>query len=323
MFTKGKELYLAILLGLVLPSLVFAYIGNNGSLPSEAGTVLMQTVGVETEPFEMQTVRVKLSDGTVVDMELEKYITGVVLQEMPADFELEALKAQAVVARTYTCRRQQSSPKHDDADICTDSNCCQGYCAETDFQKKGFTEAQFEKVTKAVEDTRGQVLFYNGELIEATYFSCSGGMTEDAKAVWGSDVPYLQATKSPGEEQAAHYSDTVRFSVDDFQAILGEEFSGAPESWFRDVVYTEGGGVESIRIAGKLYTGIQLRTALDLRSTAFVMTAVGNTVTVTTKGFGHRVGMSQYGAEAMAVAGSDYLQILSHYYVGTELAEGV
>lgn len=323
MFTKGKELYLAILLGLVLPSLVFAYIGNNRTLSSESETVPTQTVILETEAFEEQTVRVKLSDGTVADMELEKYITGVVLQEMPVDFEIEALKAQAVVARTYTCRRQQSSPKHSDADICTDSNCCQGYCAEADVQKKGFTEEQLEKVTKAVEDTRGQVLFYNGELIEATYFSCSGGMTEDAKAVWGSDVPYLQATKSPGEEQAAHYSDTVRFSVDDFQAILGEEFSGAPESWFRDVVYTEGGGVESIRIAGKLYTGIQLRTALDLRSTAFVMTAVGNTVTVTTKGFGHRVGMSQYGAEAMAVAGSDYLQILSHYYVGTELAEGV
>lgn len=316
-------MYLAILLGLVLPSLVFAYIGNNRMLSSESETVPMQTAILETEPFKEQTVRVKLSDGTVADMELEKYITGVVLQEMPADFELEALKAQAVVARTYTCRRQQSTPKHPDADICTDSNCCQGYCAETDIQKKGFTEEQVERVVKAVEDTSGQVLLYNGELIEATYFSCSGGMTEDAKDVWGSDVPYLQSTKSPGEEQAAHYSDTVRFSVDDFQAILGEEFSGTPESWFRDAVYTEGGGVESIRIAGKLYTGIQLRTALDLRSTAFVMTAVGNTVTVTTKGFGHRVGMSQYGAEAMAVAGSDYLQILSHYYVGTELAEGV
>lgn len=264
-----------------------------------------------------------MPEGTICRLPLEEYITSVVLREMPADFEPEALKAQAVVARTYTLRRSAAGGKHPGGDICTDPSCCQGYWEEAAYIESGGTEESLQKVKSAVNATAGQVLTYQGKLIEATYFSCSGGMTEDAAAVWGSDLPYLQAVKSPGEEKATHYTDTVSFTGKEFQDKLGIKLSGSPERWIGKVTYTDGGGVATMQIGGEEYTGTQLRQKLGLRSTAFVMTAVGNTVTVTTKGFGHRVGMSQYGADAMAVSGSTYAQILAHYYQGTELVRWV
>ena len=156
-------------------------------------------------------------------------------------------------------------------------------------------------------------------MIEATYFSCSGGRTEDAVAGWGTDIPYLQAVDSPGEEQAKHFTDSVLFTAKEFAACLGANLSGAPAKWLGSVTYTQGGGVATMVIGGKTYSGVDLRRKLGLRSTAFSMMAVGDQIHITTKGFGHRVGMSQYGAEAMAVAGSSYKAILQHYYPGVVL----
>jgi stage II sporulation protein D len=168
-------------------------------------------------------------------------------------------------------------------------------------------------------ETAGQVLRYDGALIEATYFSCSGGMTEDAAAVWGSDLPYLQSTPSPGEEKAEHFTDTVTFTAEEFARRLDIAPEGLPATWFSEPVYTDGGGILTMEIGGVTFKGTTLRQLLGLNSTAFILSAVGDTITVTTKGFGHRVGMSQYGADAMAVQGSTYEQILLHYYRGTTL----
>ena len=140
-------------------------------------------------------------------------------------------------------------------------------------------------------------------------------------AVWGAEIPYLKSVPSPGEEQAAHYVDTVTFSVEEFCKRLGKTLGGAPSEWINNITYTEGGGVDTLTICGETYSGTQLRQLLDLRSTAFIITAFGNMITITTKGYGHRVGMSQYGADAMAVSGSTYEQILAHYYPGTILAQ--
>lgn len=175
------------------------------------------------------------------------------------------------------------------------------------------------KVSDAVNSTQNQVLTYNGRLIEATYFSCSGGRTEDAQAVWGTEIPYLQAVDSPGEEGATYFTDTVKYSAREFAALLGLVPSGSPASWLGAVTYTDGGGVDTMVIAGRVYKGTTLRQKLDLRSTVFSIVPAGNFVHIFTRGFGHRVGMSQYGAEAMAVSGSDYGQILAHYYPGAVL----
>jgi stage II sporulation protein D len=180
----------------------------------------------------------------------------------------------------------------------------------------GGSEEALAEAKAAVEATSGLVLTYGGALIEATYFSCSGGSTEEAVAVWGTDFPYLRAVDSPGEENAAHYTDTVSFTLGELEEKLGVKLQG---NWLGLISYTQGGGVDTVVIGGKTFTGKELRTVLGLRSTAFDLEISGDSVTITTKGFGHRVGMSQYGADAMAMSGSSFADILTHYYPGTTL----
>ena len=312
-----KEVRLAAIMGLVVPGIILS-IAVSIYKPTD------QPEPMETEIVEQKTVKIPvLHEGSVMEMELSDYLTGVVLAEMPASFEEEAQKAQAVVARTYTIRAWERGGKHEGAAVCTDSNCCQGYISDEAYIAKGGTEESIEKMRAAVADTADLVLTYEGQLIEATYFSCSGGSTEDAVAVWGTDVPYLQAVSSPGEEHAAHYTDTVSFTAENFASALGQNLSGDPASWFGPVTYTAGGGVAEMEIGGERYTGTTLRGALGLRSTAFTVTVEKDTITITTRGYGHRVGMSQYGADAMAVQGSTCEEILAHYYQGTRLTEWV
>lgn len=319
-----RQLAFALLLGAVFPSFLFRYIPMRQNLQPTTGTTSPDITLEESSPEqEEQTssilLPVLLKDGSVEHMDIDTYLTAVVLREMPADFEVEALKAQAIVARTYALKRFTVGGKHTENAVCTDSSCCQGYCSVDDYLSSGGSRDAVEKVRNAVLSTTGLVLTYQNTLIDATYFSCSGGKTEDAKAVWGSDVPYLQSVESPGEEKAKHYTDTVTFKDTEFASLLGEKLIGAAGTWLEEVTYTDGGGVATIRICGKTYQGTTIRQRLGLRSTAFIITAVGNTITVTTKGFGHRVGMSQYGADAMAVGGNTCEQILAHYYQGTQI----
>lgn len=316
-----KALLAAVVLGMIVPLIAFRL--TEIWVKKQHPSVEIPATTEQMLPTQMpqQQICVLMDDGTVCTMELDMYLTGVVLAEMPAEFEPEALKAQAVVARTYALKRATAGNKHPQNAVCTDPACCQAYRAEEDSINAGNPDTLLQKVQSAVQQTHNQVLTYDGMLIEATYFSCSGGRTEDAQAVWGAEIPYLQSVESPGEEGASHYIDTVTFSVQEFSGHLERELSGHPEAWIGEVTYTAGGGVDRIQIDGQEYQGTQIRKLLGLRSTAFVITAAGNTVTVTTKGYGHRVGMSQYGAEAMALTGSSYKQILSHYYPGTKLEE--
>lgn len=275
------------------------------------------TISVVREDIQL----VVLSDtGNLRQMELEDYLVGVVLSEMPAGFEPEALKAQAVVARTYVCKRMTGS-KHSSAAVCVDPSCCQGYISPEEYLDRGGSRASVDRVSHAVSQTRGYVLEYEGSLIDATYFSCSGGTTEDAVAVWGQDVPYLQSVESPGEEDAPRYVSRISFSAENFKLLTGCNGTGDPSGWFGVVRYTAGGGVDTIQICGETYTGKELRSILGLRSTAFTVTTEGDTILFETRGYGHRVGMSQYGAQAMAERGSTWQEILFHYYQGTELAQ--
>lgn len=319
---KAVILITAFVLGAVVPGVVASL-----SIPDKAESIPQpeptSTASTETETTSADNaglfVPILMPDGIIVTMPLDEYITGVVLQEMPASFETEALKSQAVVARTYTLKQLESGKKHPGCAVCTDSDCCQGYCAVDDYISVGGLQSNVDKVKQAVRETGDLVLTYENKLIEATYFSCSGGRTENAVAVWGTEVPYLQSVESPGEQESVHYVDTVTFSASEVESLLERNLDGDAGTWFRNVTYTDGGGVDTIEIGGEIYSGITLRRLLGLKSTAFVITAIGDTVTVTTKGFGHRVGMSQYGADAMALAGSTYEDILSHYYPGTLL----
>ena len=312
-----KQMVLSFLAGLVVPLLLAAVFQER---PPE---ILPE--GETGEPAETRqawdsgvVLTVKNRAGNLQQMTMEDYLVGVVLAEMPADFEEEALKAQAVVARTYTCKRMEGG-KHEVAAVCMESGCCQGFRAAGEYLSQGGKEAAVQKVRRAVEETDGLVLRYDGRLIDATYFSCSGGSTEDAVAVWGQDVPYLQAVQSPGEEGTPRFTDSVSFPASEFAQKLGLSARGEPAGWFGAVSHTQGGGVDTMVILGKTFTGTQLRSKLGLRSTAFEISVSGQTITVSTRGFGHRVGMSQYGAQAMAQGGSTFGEILSHYYTGAEL----
>ena len=310
-----KELLLSFLAGLVLPlALAAAFQHSPVTLDVESDALSPTEARIDGEAV----LTVKNRAGNLQQMALEEYLVGVVLAEMPADFEGEALKAQAVVARTYTRKRMEGG-KHGTAAVCMDSGCCQGFRSPEEYLREGGKPNAVDRVRRAVAETDGTVLCYEGKLIDATYFSCSGGSTEDAVAVWGQDVPYLQAVDSPGEEDAPRYSDSVEFTAAEFADKLGIRNEGDPAAWFADVRHTDGGGVETLTIRGKTFTGTQLRSKLGLRSTAFEIETAGTVITITTKGFGHRVGMSQYGAQAMAKEGSSFEEILRHYYTGAEL----
>jgi len=319
-----KDVGIAFTMGLIVPAVL---LGAVVSLADEKPEVTTFTEPLFTTESEMRTeseaVQLQISvldeDGQVIQMPLHEYLTCVVLAEMPASFEEEALKAQSVVARTYTMRAVNGAAKHEGAAVCTNSACCQGYIDEDHYLAKGGKTEDIQHIRNLVASTDGQVLTYEGNLIEATYFSCSGGVTEDAVAVWGTDVPYLQSVASPGEEHATYFTDTVIFEADDFSSKLEKDLRGDPAQWFSDVTYTDGGGVATMTIGGESYSGTQLRKLLDLRSTAFTVTTEGDLITIHTRGYGHRVGMSQYGADAMAASGSTYPQILAYYYQGTVL----
>ena len=320
-----REVLLAAVLGLVLPSLVLQVVLRLDESPATVATIAPEeTVMLEKLPVDGngQERMILLRQGdTVTQMGLEEYLVGVLLAELPASFEQETKKAQAVVARTYAWKAHTTGGKHGDGSVCVDSTCCQSYIDPTDFEENGGSREAVTAAETAAAETAGVVLTYEDVLIEATYFSCSGGRTEDAVAVWGADYPYLRATDSPGEENAAHYTDTITFSKDDVCDALGVTLGNDPSGWIGFTTYTAGGGVNTMRIGGKDFSGTELRRLLGLRSTAFTIHIEGETITVVTKGYGHRVGMSQYGADAMAVSGKDYREILAHYYQGTQLTQ--
>ena len=315
-----KEAGLAVILGMLMPAVILHIV----AVSSHHHAAKLPNIPISTD-YELELIEIPVlhPDGTVEKMALDTYLTGVLLAEMPASFQVDALMAQAVVARTYALRCHDGKSKHDEAAVCMDSACCQGYCSGDDYLKKGGKSGDLKKVNSAIRMTKNLVLTYRDELIDATYFSCSGGSTEDAVAVWGTDIPYLRATDSPGEEDASHYTDSVTFSANELAERLNLTSSDDPTAWFGEVTYTAGGGVDEILICGVPFGGTELRKLLDLRSTAFTVTVVGDCVTFHTRGFGHRVGMSQYGAEAMAASGSNFEEILYHYYHGTQLKQYV
>lgn len=317
-----RRILLSVLLGVVAPAallslavLLIPPLPSAPGLPEDSTPPSSETASAP----ERLRLTVCTEDGSGETMDLSDYLTGVLLAEMPADFEPEALKAQAVVSGTYALSQQARGGRHENGAVCTSPGCCQGYLSPESYLAAGGSRESVEKIRAAVEAAAGQVLTYDGVLIDATFFSCSGGSTEDAVAVWGRDVPYLQATPSPGEEEAAHYADTVTFPLSEFEAALGIRLTGSPDTWFSGTSYTSGGGVASVTIGGKTFTGVELRKHLGLRSTDMEFSAGAEEITVVTHGYGHRVGMSQYGAQAMAQAGSTYAEILAHYYQGATL----
>ena len=278
----------------------------------------------EAANADEETLRLLTDDG-VIELSMQEYLTEVLLSEMPPDFSPEARKAQAVAARTFT-RKKLQKPKHENAAVCASSSCCQAWTSREALKEKYGAEfdAVWKNAQKAVLDTAGEVLTYDGQLIDAVYFSCSGGSTEAAAAVWGSDVPYLQSVMSPGEEEAPRYASTVIVSPEEFSRVLREEapeidLSGEPDTWLGEETRSDGGGVETVCIGGVGLSGVTLRRLFGLNSAKFDLTFKDGAFRFHVLGFGHRVGLSQYGAENMAQLGFSYRTILEYYYQGAKV----
>ena len=300
----------SVLLGLVMPLAIVSLVGRISEMD------LNELPFFSPKSTDSSWLVTVLQEGQPTEMTMEAYLCRVLPAEMPPSFEPEALKAQAVAARTYTCQAQLSAQKHEGA-LCTDSRCCQAY--STDAQLENLSQEDREKIHQAVTETDGLVLTYQGAPIEATFFSSSGGRTEDAAAVWGRDYPYLRSVESPGEEESPYNESSIflyRAELEELLDIsLGEDWG----QWVGELSYTSGGGVDRLILGDRSFSGTYLRRILGLNSTVFTVEPEPDGICFTTSGYGHRVGMSQYGANAMAEDGADFKEILSHYYGGTIL----
>lgn len=294
--------------------------------PPEAETPSPTSVTAERDA----AVTVRVLDGeTVTELALDTYLTGVLAAEMPAVFEQEALKAQAVAARTYTLykMRVQPSARHPEADVCTDSGCCKAWADEAARREKWGAEydAYLAKLTAAVAATDGQCLFYGDEPALTVFHAASAGRTEAGADVWGAALPYLVPVETPEtEETVPKLTETVTVSAADFRETVTAAYPAAvfgddPADWIGAVTYTAGGRIGTVELGGVPVTGRALRTLFSLRSTNALISATADAVTFRTAGRGHGVGMSQYGANLLAQAGMGYADILAHYYPGTVL----
>lgn len=271
--------------------------------------------------------------GTVDKLPFEEYVKGVVSCEMPAAFHLEALKAQAVAARTYSAAKVINSDssgnpsKHPDAPLC-DSTHCQVFKSEKELKKlKGdeWMKKDYLKICSAVDDTAGELLYYKGDLVQqALFHSSSGGATENCEDVFTAAVPYLVSVESPYEDAATHRNEKTTFSIDEFSSIIKSAY---PDIYFGQITpnnikilnRSSGNRVDNMQIGYGTLTGREVREALGLSSANFTVDISDGNIYFTSNGSGHGVGMSQYGADGMAREGYDYKKILSHYYSGTEL----
>ena len=273
-----------------------------------------------------KAVRLQTKEGEIVELTMDAYLWGVVAAEMPASFELEALKAQACAARTYTAVLQTSS-KHPDADICGDSTCCQAYIERSAAETRwGLSAREYgEKIAQAVAETDGLGVLYDGQPIQALFFSSAAGKTVDAMEVWGNAVAYLKSVDSPEGEEVPNYRTQVTLGAEEVKSLTltaypGADLSGDPSAWFGEASRNQGGGVISIPLGGITLTGGQVRTLFSLRSASFSVTWDGGQFVFDVTGYGHGVGMSQYGANAMASGGKSFQEILEWYYTGAKVS---
>ncbi|MBO5142480.1 MAG: stage II sporulation protein D [Clostridia bacterium] len=296
-------------------------------------------------PKEDQNIKLKLllsEQNQIIDISLDEYIMGVLVGEMPIDYEFEALKAQAVVARTYTLNKIINSYKtHENADICDDINHCQAYktkeyalkCWDDDVEND-----KWNKIKNAVLETKNEVITYDGNLINAFFHANSAGITEDICNIWGHEnIPYLKSVKTEGEEILI---EKKFFSLEDINRILKEKYDNYIEikqitmqnnnmkiqcignnEELQDLVIEKNssGRVSKMKISNIELEGTEVRTLFDLRSTMFDIQFKEKSIIFNTKGYGHGIGLSQYGSNYMAKNGSDYKEIIMHYYIGTKI----
>lgn len=267
--------------------------------------------------------------GETEQVNIDEYLCNVVSAEMPADYEIEALKAQAIVARTYTIYKILNK-KHENADICDDSTCCQAWISKDDRLarwEESKRESNWQKICEAVNTTKGRIITYNNKPIDAFFHSNSGGVTEIPVNVWGgTGYPYLQSVETSGEDAYAQYSSEAVFSQEELLNKLKEKYSDISIDFSKDddikiLEHTESTRVKTVKFGNHELSGVEARTIFGLKSTNFEIEREGNNIKFSVKGYGHGVGMSQTGADSMAKQGAIADEIIIHFYTGVEIKD--
>lgn len=258
-------------------------------------------------------VNVRRNNGNIEKYELEEYIIGVVGAEMPASFNKEALKAQSVVARTYALKSIKNNKQ------LTSDNSTQNFKDNNELKKMWGSSynTYYNKIKSAVLETKGLYLSYNNDYVDAVYHSTSNGNTEDAVYVWGNSVPYLKSVSSQYDNTNKNYNSTITLTYNEISNKLKNSIDSNTK--FNIISRTSGNRVKEIEINGTTYSGVEFRKLLNLRSADFSIENNGANIVISTNGYGHGVGMSQYGANGMANNGSSYTDILLHYYTGVSI----
>lgn len=267
--------------------------------------------------------------GQIEELCLDEYLYGVVSAEMPASYEKEALKAQAVVARTYTIYQiQKNGDKHQNAHICDSYECCQAWISKEErFAKweENERESNWQKIIEAVNETAGKIITYEGKPINAFFHSNSGGVTESSVNIWGGvEYPYLKSVETSGEEGYSQYSSEVSFTQEELLNKMKEKYPDMHidfnlEECIKILEYTDSGRVRTIKFGNIQIAGTEARTILGLKSTNFVVNRKDGKIIFSVIGYGHGVGMSQTGADSLAKSGKGYVEIVKHFYTGVEI----
>ena len=282
--------------------------------------------GFGNEEFVTDDIGISvLLNGRIQKFNLEDYLFGVVAAEMPAAFHEEALKAQAVAARTYIINKKiAGNSDHSDADVCTDSIHCKAYLTENEIVSKygeGWMTDYSAKIKKAIRDTAGEIAVYEEQPIEAVFHSTGSGITENAKDVWGGEVPYLVSVESPGDAESPVYLSDVPVSFKEIKEKVFDKTNKDISVYAGEITRNESGSVKSIDIGGVQFGGVEVREMFSLPSANFEVSLSGENLVFHCKGKGHGVGMSQYGAQYFAKQGMNYKDILKTYYKGIEIGE--
>lgn len=267
--------------------------------------------------------------GIVEEVDIDEYLYSVVSAEMPAIFEVQALEAQAIVARTYTIYKSLNK-KHDNADICDDSTCCQAWISKEDRLAKweeNQRDIYWQKICDAVNNTKGKIITYQNQPINAFFHSNSGGTTEIPINVWGgTGYPYLQSVSTSGEEGYTQYASEVSLTNNEMIIKLKEKYSDILIDFSNDeeikiLEYTESGRVKTVKFGNHNLSGVEVRAIFGLKSTNFEIVKENKNIKFSVKGYGHGVGMSQTGADSMAKQGSSAEDIINHFYTNIEIKD--
>jgi stage II sporulation protein D len=333
-------LIIAFIAFIFITSVLIVGIGENDSISkskkSEVKSDGYEKLVKEGSLPKISTIKVNLlKENIIKEFDLEEYVTGVVAAEMPADFGIEALKAQAVASRTYALAHVAElggTPCKNGygASLC-DTVHCQAYMTKEERMKlwsSSSAEKNWDKIKMAVESTRGKVLIYNNDLVmEPYYFATSSGMTENSEDVFSNKIPYLRSVESPGEEETKNFKSSKVFKYKELSEIINNNYKNSKvtttniKQQITVIDRTGAGSVKSIKVGSITMTGSKFRTMLGLKSSNFKIKFNSDNVEIDCSGYGHGVGMSQWGANAMAKEGKDYIEILNHYYQGTNVSK--